>query len=144
MQPSTCGFINVKILLNFKRIQLRCRGAQSLSHLKFPRSSHRMISKQKKKLQVSRLFRVYIVVSALSLFFFLVYFMDRSVPNAVLDPIEIAKKCYLHDGRNPNGTGKSITFFEDLLTAKSPEYDQGIFFVETKCSDNAIANISSR
>lgn len=59
--------------------------------------------------------------------------------------IETAKKCYFHNGRNPNGTGKAITYFEDLLTsAKQPEYDQGIFFTETKCSDSGVVDIKPR
>lgn len=65
--------------------------------------------------------------------------------NYLPNEIEIAKKCYLHNGRNPNGTGKALTYFEDLLSStKKPKYDQGIFFIETKCSDSGIADLKPR
>lgn len=55
------------------------------------------------------------------------------------------EKCYFHDGKNPNDVGKEVTYFEDLLnSAKQPRFDQGIFFVETRCSDNIIPNIKPR
>lgn len=79
---------------------------------------------------------VYLIVLTLLVIYFCGFFSE--------DPINIAKKCVFHNGRNPNGTGKSITFFEDLLTSTLPEIDQGIFFVETKCSADGIADMKPR
>lgn len=54
------------------------------------------------------------------------------------------KKCLFHDGRNPNDS-RSITYFEDLLTSvMQPAYDQGIFFIDTKCSDNGLVDLEPR
>lgn len=59
--------------------------------------------------------------------------------------LEVVKKCYLHTGRNPNSSVEEITYFEDLLTsAKQPEYDQGIFLVETKCPESGKADVKAR
>lgn len=96
--------------------------------------------------KLSRFFRIYFVVVVLLLLFICGFFLIKLSSNVepIPDPIEIAKKCFFHNGRNPNATGKSITFFEDLLTSKLPEFDRGIFFVETQCSSNGIADLKPR
>lgn len=53
--------------------------------------------------------------------------------------------CYLHSGRNPYGSGKFISYFEDLLiSAKRPALDNGIFFVDTECSADGIVRMTPR
>lgn len=80
-----------------------------------------------------------LLLSLSALFLCFIYFKTES------KSMRIARQCYFHNGRNPNATGKAITYFEDLLTSvKQPEYDQGIFFVETKCSEDAVADIKPR
>lgn len=64
---------------------------------------------------------------------------------SVSDSTAKARECYLHDGRNPNGRENVITYFEDLLTSvKQPAYDRGIFFIDTGCSADGIADMKPR
>lgn len=69
----------------------------------------------------------------------------KAIEEEIIEEISEEEKCFYHNGRNPNDNGGAITYFEDLLTSvKQPAYDGGIFFTETRCSDNAIADLKPR
>lgn len=65
--------------------------------------------------------------------------------NREVDPVDVKMKCFLHNGRIPNGANKLISYFDDLLeSVKQPEYDKAIFFIEAKCLDSGIADLRPR
>lgn len=58
---------------------------------------------------------------------------------------ENAKRCFFHNGKNPNASSKFISYFDDLMTSvKQPEMDTSIFFLQTHCTENAIVSMRPR
>lgn len=83
----------------------------------------------------------YRVFALILLGLFPFYCLNRKV----LDPVDVKRKCFLHNGRIPNGADKLISYFDDLLeSVKQPDYDKAIFFIEAKCSESGIADLRPR
>lgn len=101
--------------------------------------------RDRRMFRISCRFRFWLlrVLAILFCAFILVYIYLDSQPEP--EAVRIARKCYLHNGRNPNGTGRWITYFEDLLTSvRQPRFDEGVFFLDTNCSDTGIARLKPR
>lgn len=82
----------------------------------------------------------YRVVALILLGLFLFFCLNRKS-----GPVDVRRKCFLHNGRIQNGADKLISYFDDLLkSVKQPEYDAAIFFIEAKCLDSGIADLRPR
>lgn len=107
-----------------------------------------LISKEN-KFYLSKMYKIigFITLIAIILFAIILHLKNNNNKNeSNNNPInEIYQRCALHNGRNPNATGRFLSYFDDLLTSpKQPEYEKGIFFVQSRCLIDGIPYLRPR